>query len=95
MSMALHVECYAGHKADERPLRFAPAARARRTYRVMEILDQWYGMGYQCFKVRADDKNIYILRHDEADDGWRLDAFRREAETVRGKVKSQKLKVKS
>ena len=93
MSVTLHVECYSGHKADERPLRFAPAARAARTYQVMEILDQWYGVGYQCFKARADDGNIYILRHDDSDDSWTLDAFRREAGL--GKFKSQRLKVNS
>lgn len=93
--MTLHVECYAGHKAEERPLRFTPTSRAARTYQVMEVLDQWYGVGYQCFKIRADDGNIYILRHDEAEDGWTLDSFRREAEKGLGKVKSQRSKVKS
>jgi hypothetical protein len=76
----LHVECYAGYKADQRPLRFTPTVHAGRTYEVKEILDQWYGVGYQCFKVRADDGNIYILRHDEKNDGWVLDSFRREEE---------------
>lgn len=76
----LKVECYAGYKADQRPLRFTTAVRGLRTYEVKEILDQWYGVGYQCFKVLADDGNIYILRHDEANDEWTLDAFRREAD---------------
>jgi hypothetical protein len=43
----------------------------------MEILDQWYGVGYRCFKVRADDDSIYILRHRESEDRWSLDSFRR------------------
>jgi len=76
--MELHVECYSGYRADERPLRFAflikPGARR---FEVKEVLDQWYGVGYQCFKVRADDGNIYILRHDLVETNWCLDSFRR------------------
>ncbi|HLY63064.1 MAG TPA: hypothetical protein VKV95_20140 [Terriglobia bacterium] len=85
---ALKVECFAGYKADQRPLRFASASHAEPTFQVMEVLDQWYGIGYQCFKVRADDGNIYILRHNEAEDDWTLDAFRREAKSGSGMVKS-------
>ncbi len=50
-----------------------------RAYEVKDVLDQWYGVGYRCFKVRADDNNLYILRHNEADDVWTLDSFRRPA----------------
>ncbi len=79
MSFALNVECYAGYKADERPLRFTlgSESRPRETFEVREVLDQWYGVGYRCFKVRADDNNLYILRHDAETDGWTLDSFRR------------------
>ena len=81
MSLHLKVECYSGYKADERPLRFGfqDAADAR-TFEVTEILDQWYGIGYQCFKVLADDGNLYILRHQQAEDEWVLDSFRRGAD---------------
>ncbi len=76
MDMELKVECYSGYRADERPLRFAFAGKADAPgYEVKEILDHWYGVGYQCFKVRADDGNTYILRHDEKEDCWRLDSF--------------------
>jgi len=77
MSLMLKVECYSGYKADERPLRFTPLAHEGRTYEVEEVLDQWYGEGYQCFKVRADDGNLYILRHTATEDAWTLDSFRR------------------
>lgn len=77
MAMTLHVECYAGYKADERPLRFRSQAKDSRTFEVAEILDQWHGVGYHCFRVRADDGNIYILRHNENEDEWVLDSFRR------------------
>ena len=38
--MKLRVECYSGHKADERPVRFYLGEQLRM---VEEILDQWYG----------------------------------------------------
>jgi len=75
----LQVECYAGYRADERPLRFRFAAAPERTYEVVEVLDQWHGVGYRCFRVRADDGNLYILRHHDAEDIWTLDSFRRDA----------------
>lgn len=93
MGALLKVECYAGYKADERPLRFsfivpprsstsgaeAPTPlTARRTYEVVEVLDRWYGSSYECFRVRADDHNLYILRHHLGDDTWTLDSFRRD-----------------
>lgn len=98
MSLALKVECYSGHKADERPLRFlmgeasdaAETAALPRTYEVKEVLDQWYGPGYQCFKVLADDGNLYILRHNLVEDAWELDSFRQGSAPT-----SQKSKVES
>lgn len=80
MAARLRVECYAGYKADERPRRFTLLSSGSdvppHTLEVTELLDQWYGPGYQCFKVRADDKKLYILRHDFTQESWTLDAFR-------------------
>ena len=76
MSLRLKVECYAGYKAEERPLRFTALKPDARTFEVKDILDQWYGVGYRCFKVRADDGAIYILKHTEPDDIWTLESFR-------------------
>jgi hypothetical protein len=76
--MRLKVECYAGYKADQRPCRFTPQAPGARTLEVEHVLDQWYGPEYECFKVRADDGNVYILRHRDQDDAWTLDSFRRD-----------------
>lgn len=73
--MKLRVECYAGRKADERPVRFELEGRG---YAVEEVLDQWYGPESAFFKVRADDGNLYILRrrmYGEADE-WSLESFR-------------------
>jgi hypothetical protein len=72
--MRLRVECYSGRKADERPVRFR---LGERDYLVEEMLDQWYVPDETFFKVRADDRNLYIFRHrHDAADEWSLEAFR-------------------
>jgi hypothetical protein len=67
------VECYAGHRADQRPLRFVIRGRS---YQVAEVEDQWYSPEAIYFRVVADDGNRYVLRHDERTDVWTLEAFR-------------------
>ena len=89
MAIQIRVECHAGYKADERPRRFVLASAGGRPYEVREVVDQWYGSGYQCFKVRADDGNFYILRHHTDPDGWTLDSFRK-GEKQESAVRSQK-----
>lgn len=71
--ISLRVECYAGHRADQRPLRFELRGRV---FEVELVEDQWYSPDEIYFRVRADDGNFYVLRHDEAQDTWSLDAFR-------------------
>ena len=46
-----------------------------RAIEVAEVLDRWPGTGYGYVKLLAADGGLYILRHDEADDGWRLVQF--------------------
>jgi hypothetical protein len=72
--MRVRVECYAGRKAYERPLRFWFDDHLRV---VEEVLDSWYGPNDAFFKVRADDAIVYVLRHDTsvADGEWTLVAF--------------------
>jgi hypothetical protein len=72
--MELHVECYAGYRGEQRPLRFR---LGERMFEVKSVEDQWYGPSSRFFRVRADDDNVYILRHEEEQDIWVLDAFRR------------------
>jgi hypothetical protein len=69
----IRVECYAGYRADERPVRFQLRGR---TFEVSEVQDRWYSPGADYFRVRADDGNYYVLRHDARLDAWTLDAFR-------------------
>ena len=74
--MKLHVECYAGMKAEERPVRFKLDGH---TYAVKELLDQWYGPEDVFYKVLADDGNLYILKRQTTtpDEAWSLVSFRR------------------
>jgi len=63
------VECYAGYKADVRPTSFLIGSEKRG---VEEVIDQWYGPDHTYFKVLADDRMVYILRHDRGEDSWTL-----------------------
>jgi hypothetical protein len=69
----IRVQCYAGFKADERPQKFTLGGR---DFIVDAVDDQWYSPAAIYFRVRADDGNYYVLRHDEVQDFWTLDAFR-------------------
>jgi hypothetical protein len=73
MKIQIRVESHAGYRADEYPLRFV---LRERPFEVVEVEDRWYSPATTYFRVRADDGNFYILRHDEGMDVWTLDAFR-------------------
>lgn len=83
MIREIRVECYSGYRADERPIRFHLGARS---LEVREVKDCWYSPEARCFRVRADDENIYVLRHDESRDIWTLAPFR--AATTRSAIES-------
>ena len=70
MTEEIRVECYAGYRADERPLRFTLRGRL---FEVQEVEDRWHSPGTIYLRVRADDGNSYVLRHDESMDAWTLD----------------------
>jgi len=70
---AVTVECHAGYRAEERPLRFTLRGQS---YEVNEVDDQWYSPDARYFRVRAGDGNFYVLRHDERADRWSLEGFR-------------------
>jgi hypothetical protein len=69
----LRVECYAGFKADERPLRLHLGDH---TLEVAAVEDRWYSPGETFFRVRTTDGDRYVLRHTEAQDVWALEAYR-------------------
>ncbi len=69
----IRVYCYSGYRVDQRPSRFTIRDRE---YNVQELDDQWYSPDATYFRVRADDGNYYVLRHDEGQDSWTLDGYR-------------------
>ena len=71
--MKVNVQTYSGYTADERPVRFQLGSHE---YLVVEVMDQWYGPDDDFFKVRADDGNLYILRHPRPRGEWTLESFR-------------------
>jgi hypothetical protein len=65
----LKVECRAGYKADETPVRFVLDGQEKT---IVEICDRWYAPEADYFKVRAADDYLYLLRHDHRTDAWTL-----------------------
>ena len=69
MGTPIKVESYSGYKADERPATFTVAEQ---TLQVMDLVDRWYDIDHNYFKVLADDNRFYLLRHDMNSDQWEL-----------------------
>ncbi|HTT64266.1 MAG TPA: hypothetical protein VMG35_20585 [Bryobacteraceae bacterium] len=69
MEQIVQVQCYAGRKADERPVRFRIGGR---DYMVEEIIEQWYSPDHSFYKVRSDDGNVHLLRHKTSNDAWSI-----------------------
>ena len=43
-----------------------------RTLKVKEIIDRWYDIDHNYYKVLADNEKSYLLRHDMNTDSWEL-----------------------
>ena len=69
MEQIVQVQCYAGRKDDERPVRFRVGDR---DYIVEEIIEQWYGPDDSFYKARADDGNVYLLRRRTSTGTWSM-----------------------
>jgi len=67
------VECYAGYRANERPMRLTLGDQ---TLEIMEVEDRWYSPGETFFRVRVEGGDRYVLRYVEAQDVWSLDGYR-------------------
>jgi len=78
----VRVECYSGHKAEERPVRIL---FERHTLEIAETEDRWYSPGATYFRVLAESGDRYVLRHDDAQDVWSLTAFRQASKLAAGK----------
>lgn len=71
--MKVEVECYAGYRGDERPVRLR---LGHRVLEVVEVEDRWYSPGETYFRVRVESGERYVLKHTEAQDVWSLEAYR-------------------
>ena len=69
----LHVECYSGYKADERPIRVQLGGQM---IDVSDVEDRWYSPGATYFRVLLANGERYVLRREDAQDVWTLEAFR-------------------
>ena len=63
----IEVEAYSGYKANERPLYFL---LDERRLRVQNIIDRWYGVEHDYFKVVAEDGKVYLLKWHRSLDLW-------------------------
>jgi hypothetical protein len=70
--MKVQVERGAGHLGVEMPVRFRFDARV---VEIVETVDQWCGPDYCYFKIKGNDRNLYILRFDEGRAEWELTMF--------------------
>ena len=59
--MMIQVECYAGYRGEETPLRFYCG---RRKIEVLEVVDRWLAPDHRYFKVKGDEGGLYIIRYE-------------------------------
>ena len=71
--LIVRVECYAGYKGDERPVRLHFREKA---LEIVETEDRWYAPGATFFRVLVEGGDRYLLRHEEAQDAWSLIGYR-------------------
>jgi len=69
----VEVECYAGHRANERPMRLT---LGEHTLDIVEVEDRWYSLGETYFRVLVEGGDRYVLRYVEAQDVWSVEGYR-------------------
>ena len=69
----LRVECYSGYKGDERPVR---VLLDEQMMDVVTVEDRWYSPGATYFRVLMSNGERYVLRRDDAQELWNVEAFR-------------------
>ena len=65
----IHVECYAGYRAEETPRSIAFKTRK---IRVKRVIDRWLDPDHRYFKVLGENDGVYIVRHDPRSGNWEL-----------------------
>jgi hypothetical protein len=72
--LSLNVECYAGHRGEQTPRTLILGDRRI----AVAVVDAWLAPDYRYFKLRGEDGDTYLVRHDERSNAWELTMFRAE-----------------
>jgi len=67
--LSVDVECYAGHRGEQTP---RVLILGDRRIAVAEVIDAWLTPDHPYFKLRGEDGQTYLVRHDERADTWEL-----------------------
>ncbi len=67
----LKVDCYSGYRHPERPCSFTWQGK---TFKIVQVEQEWLEPDSRFFRVRADDEYIYELCYNETEDKWWLTA---------------------
>jgi len=70
--LSIKVECYAGYRGEETPQRFYIGDRR---IEVARVVDRWLAPDHRYFKIKGDDGDLYIIRHDVINQGWELTLY--------------------
>jgi hypothetical protein len=71
-SLCISVDCYAGYRGEETPLRFR---LGNSLIEIAEVLDRWLAPDHRYFKVRTSKGEMYIIRNDTKTGVWELTLF--------------------
>lgn len=67
LPIRVEVTAYSGYKANERPLSFT---LENTKICVEDIVDRWYGVESDYFKILADDGKVYLIKWNRSLDLW-------------------------
>jgi hypothetical protein len=71
-TLCISVDCYAGYRGEETPLRFRLGDRL---IEIAEVVDCWLAPDHRYFKVRTSGGEMCILRNDTTTGVWELTLF--------------------
>ena len=71
--LGINIECYAGHRGEQTP---RTLILGDHRIGVVDVVDAWLAPDHRYFKLRGDDGNTYLVRHDERASTWELTMFR-------------------
>jgi hypothetical protein len=72
--LTIGVECYAGYRGEQTP---RVLVLGDRRVQVVDVVDQWLAPDHRYFKVKGEDGDTYLVRHDAIADVWELTMFLR------------------